>query len=517
MRQTIKKESILRGISTSNYFSQQGQFQNSIGIDPDMPVTDSGTRPCGLIRPTSMAKFSVTEVTGVPLWMISNPKDTNCYVYANDGKCHVVNSSLAMGTALNSGTALTSSSANGSAYYDNYLYLAKNTDIARYGPLNGSPTLVENYWTTTLSLTAPTNTTYPSINGVVMPNHTCFRHTNNVLYFCDVTSGNIGILNAIKTTKTTVEGDTNNVSAYNVIDFNYGWYPTAICNWEKYVLVALIEGTSTTVNQKPAKLILWDTISSSFEDVTPDNFSDPLITALRNINGTVYVWSGNATGGCRLSRFVAVQTLDCLAYIPDAYPPLAGAVDQFLTRIVWGSKITTPAVAGVVYSYNSLYPEFSGIEKVQCILKSSATGANPYVTCLKYFAQSPAMPQPLIGYDDDSTKGLDKVSTTYDTSYFVDEMIRVGRPFKVERIIIPLASAIVSGNTLTVKIYFDDGSSNLTLPVINNTNYSGQRNIDFKPQNAIGKNNFYIELSWSGTVLLTVGLPLVYEISIISD
>src|SRR3990167_3624204 len=249
----IIKDLILPGRTSSQYYGRKGQFQYSIGIDPDMPATDSAVRSSGIIRPTAMAKFSGTEITGVPLWMITNPKDTNCYVYANDGKVHVVTSALAMGTALNSGTALTASSANGAGYYDNKLILIKNTDVAVYQPLNGSPTLNQTYWTTTLSKTALTNTTYPSINGVVMPNHVGYKHTDDKFYFCDVV-GNQGVLHYIKTSKTTVEGDTNDGSTYNALDFPYGWYPTAITSFGTYLLIALIEGTNTTITQKPAKL-----------------------------------------------------------------------------------------------------------------------------------------------------------------------------------------------------------------------------------------------------------------------
>lgn len=512
----ITRDIYLRGQSSSEYIGLAGQYQASIGIDPDMPKSDSAVRPCGLLRPTSMAKFSSTEITGVPLWMVSNPKDTNLYVYANDGKCHVVTSALAMGTALNSGNALTASSANGACYYDNKIILCKNTEVAVYQLWN--TTLDQTYWTTTLSLTALTDTTYPSINGVEMPNHVCHRHTDDKCYIADVVA-NQGVLHYIKTTKTTYEGDTDDGSTYNALDFDHGWYPTAIESFDNYLLIALIEGTSTSVNQKPAKLALWDTFSSSFEDVTPDNFNFPLITALKNVNGSVYIFAGNATGGCHVSKFMGVNMVEPVAYLPDAYPPLNGAVDHLLSRMVFGSKTTIPTAAGCVYAIGSLYPDFAPTTGVHGILKNSGSGANPWVTCLRYFSQDASKPQPIIGWDDDSAKGLDKISTTYGNSYFMDAVQRIGRPFRITRIVVPLAQAVAANMTLTVKAVFDgDTSSVVTLATINNTNNSGDLNINIKPQTgARGMNDFYLQFEWSGTVLMTVSLPIKVYVEIEDD
>ena len=116
-----------------------------------------------------------------------------------------------------------------------------------------------------------------------------------------------------------------------------------------------------------------------------------------------------------------------------------------------------------------------------------------------------------------ATYGLDKISTTYDTSYFVDEMIRVGRPFKVARVIIPLAQAITSSMSIVVKIFLDDGSSNVTIGTINNTNFQSKRSAEFRPQACQGVSNFYIQLEINSTALSVIGLPLVTEVEIITE
>lgn len=511
-KQTITIDSILSGHQPTEYFGQKDQYQSAIGIDPDMPKDDSSVKTSGLIRPTAMAKFSASEVTGVPLWIESNPKTNNSYVYANDGKVHTVASGLTMGTALNSGTALSSASGNGSAYYDNYMYFAKNTDICSYGPLNGTPALDQDYWTTVAGggLTALTDTTYPSINGVEIPNHPMHRHSDDKLYFGDVNSDNKGIISYVKTTKTTVEGDTDNGSSYNSLDFDYGYYPTAIATYNTLLAVALIEGTDTTIKQKPAAIIFWDTTSDSFNQIIQVEFPDPIITAIKNVNGRLYVWSGNASGGYRVSVFAGGYTFQEVYYSEEGYPPFQGAVDAEMNRVVWGSSTTDPAVSGCVMALGSKKAGLSN--GVHNILKSTSAGANPHVTALKYLTQaSNKINQPVIGFDDDSAKGLDKISTTYGTNVFRSGMFRVGKPFQITKIWMPMTQAVAANMTITPKIYVDDASSNSTLTVINSTNYSNsERNVAIYPD-VNGQHNFFLELTWSGTALLTVGLPIIIE------
>ena len=515
IRQT---DSVLGGWSVSEYFNQANQFLSSIGIDPEMPKDDTTTRPSGLIRPTAMAKFSGTEITGVPLWTITNPKTTNTYVYASDGKVHTINSSLAMTTAL---TTVTTSSGNGGAYYNNYIYFAKNTDIARYGPLSNSPTMTQSWWVASpLSKTALANTTYPTINGVSIPNHPIAYHQNR-LYVGDVNSSGIGIISMINTKKTTYEGDTDDTtvpSAYNVLDFNYQWFPTCIESYGNYLAIGVIEGGSTSVKQGNAKVLIWDTIATTTAPNIIAELPDQLITAMKYVNGILYVFSGSASGGMRISRYLGGESFEELFYLDDQYPPLQGAVDYQINRIVWGASTTTPAVSGSVFSLGSKVRNLQ--MGVQNILKSTAGATTPMVTTLKYIQQG-AKAQPIVGWKDNTGDasalvcGIDKLSTTYGTSIWRSRMERVGSSFQIKEVRIPLAQAMGANQTITMKIYTDDGSTASTLTTINSTNYpNSDRFIKVYPQGVFGKNNFFIELTFSGTALATVSLPISYIISI---
>jgi len=517
---TIKMESIFGGESPTEYFSSPGQFRASYAIDPDFPLTDSGVKMSGMIRPTSMAKFSASEITGVPLWIVVNPKDTNAYVYCSDGKVHVVNSSLAMGTALNSGSALSSANGNGAAYYDNYLYLAKQTDVARYGPLNGSPSLVQDYWTSTLGKAALINTTYPSLRGITLPNHVMHRHTDNKLYFADVV-GNQGVLHYIRTSKSSAEGDTNDASTFNALDFPYGEWPTAIETYGTDLCVALVEGLNATVKQSRAKLSFWNTTDDSFSKIFEHEFPDPIITAVKNVNGNLYVFSGNTSGGCRVSVFAGGYSVQEIAYYEDSLPPFPDAVEAELSRIYFGGSMTDPDAVAVVKSIGS---KRSAIPMgIHTPFKASSSGTNGWVSAIRLFEQaSAAKTRPIIGWSDDSGKGLDKISTTYGAWLFQSPMYRIGRPFQIKKITIPLGQAMASNMTITPKILYDDASKNETggsgvLPVINSTNFaSSERQVVLYPQE-IGYNNYYLELKGSGTALIVPGLPITFEIDYVNN
>ena len=154
--------------------------------------------------------------------------------------------------------------------------------------------MTQAWWTSSpLSKTALANTTYPSINGVVIPNHPMAVHQNR-LYVGDVNSSGIGIISMINTKKTTYEGDTDDTtvpSAYNVLDFNYQWFPTCLEPYGNYLAIGVIEGASTAVKQGNAKVLIWDTLATTTAPNIIAELPDPLITAMKYVNGVLYVFS----------------------------------------------------------------------------------------------------------------------------------------------------------------------------------------------------------------------------------
>ena len=529
--QVITIDSILGGQAPTTHFSGQSQFRASLGIDPAQPMDDAdgatSTIASGLIRPVASEKFSSTTIAASPLWIKTNPKDSNIYVYDARGSAYTVNATLTTVTALSDAGHLSSSLGNGCEYYDNYMYFFKNTDVARYGPLNGAPTFNPTYWTSTLAKSALTNTAYPTTfkNALQIPNHPAHRHSDGILYFGDVVSGN-GTIHYINTTKTTVEGDTNNGSTFGALTLGFGLFPTALETYGTDLAIALFEGTSVGIRQKHAKIAFWDTTSNSFNKITWVEFPDSIITAMKNVNGVLYVVSGNyQTRGFRVTRFTGGYSFEEVYYSETGEPCLQGAIDGTLNRVVFGSHTTVPESDGCLYAV--------GLQKGALgngmfnVMRATGGTSSTNVTAVAFAdATELGFYAPIIGWSqagEGSTGmsyGLDKQGTSYSAapSVWWSSVFRVGRPFQIKKIRIPLAQAVAANMTLIAKLYIDNGVTTSTQTTINNTNYpNGDVQIVQRPTGLFGKHNFWLELRWTGSGLLTVALPITIEIDLFDD
>ena len=513
----------------SRYIYGDGQFDSSIWIDPDYPV-GAGIKTSGAIIPTRYEEFSGSNITGYPKFITNTTKNALTYVYNSDGK--VVSYSSSLGSETLVGTP-TSGAGNGMAYYNNYIYFATPTQVFRYGPLDNSPALSNALIANSELLdgwnagadTLLTNTTYPTVRGTALPNHVMHVHTDNSLYLCDYINGQ-GMLHRINTKKTTDEGDTNGTtvpSAYNVLDFPFGYYPTAIASYDTDLVIAAIRTTDSTVNQGSGSLFFWDTTSSSFYREVP--IPDPLVTAMKFANGVLYIWSGNASNGVRLSAYLGGQTIRQVAFLEEGTPPMAGAVDIIGNKIIFGGWTSYPSSSACVFSFGSKNEALP--KSLQCIARSTSAGATGSVTALKYVLQSSnIIPQMVIGWGDDTSgasgKGLDKRSTTatYNT-VFRSEVFSVGQPFNILKIRIPLTQAVATNMTVTPKIFLDDDvSTGTALTTINTTNFSGKKNIVYagsQLKGLQGLHNIMIELSFTGSVECAVTLPISIEVDLQND
>jgi hypothetical protein len=515
----IKKitiSSIFGGWQPSYHFGEQTQYLGSVAIDPDVPLTDnsSDTKTSGVIRPVAYGKFSSTGLDSTPIALINNPKNELTYSVQKNGKIVSYTSGITGEAAV--GTCA-GDNASGAAYYNNYIYVfgtgASKNDVSRYGPLNGSPSLSDGVWTgsTLGTQTALTNTTYPTTrHSVQYLNHHAKVHVDNKLYFADFVDGR-GLIHAIVTKKVTAEGDTNNGTTYNILDLPFGWYPYFIESFGNGLAIAATQTTSTSITQGRSAIFFWDTISPSFERIVP--IPDPLCTALSYQNGVLYGLSGSTSGGVRLFRYLGGDSIQTITYLGEGHPPMQGAVDAIGNRIIWGGFVTNPANSAGLFAYGSksdLFPR--GLHN---IAKSSltATSSNGLISVVKNVQQGSAFPKFIMGGTDGTNYNLDKNGTTYQTSIFRSENFNVGTTFRVKEISLRLGSAVASNMTITPKLYFDNEATSATGTVINTTNYpNANKYIDLNSANfgnaVEGKNNFYLELTFSGTALATVLLPI---------
>jgi len=522
----LKIRSIWGGHSPSPYFTGEGQYFQSVGIDPDLPITDAvGDRlASGAIRPSAYADFTGANVSADPIKIITTPKDNKVYAVMSDGK--IVSYTSAFGTETLVGT-VTGSAATGAEYYNNYIYVASNTDIARYGPLDGTPALTQTVWTgaTLGTQTALGNATYPTIRGGgAHPKHWMFAHLDNmyVLDFDPSTSTAAtrgrGLVHKVITTYGSDQGDTNNSSAYNVLDLPYDMLPTCGVGYGTDVIIGASRGTDSTLGQGNAKLYFWDTFAPSFYRAV--ELPDPYVSAILNHNGTIYVWTGpHSTGtdvsnGYRLLVYLGGDSFKEIYYSDVGAPPLPGGVQAVGNKIAWGTftQLNTTTAASpdyypVVMSINS---KNAGIPSgAHCIARATGAGAaaDGMVTALGAVQHSSfSYPKFVIGWRDASGYGIDSQSTTYGTSIFRYAPPIIGRKFTIKRIRIHLAQAVAANMTITPKVYLDEFSSSDTggLTVINNTNYANsERTITYYP-NISGDHNFVFELAFSGSALVTV-------------
>lgn len=531
----IRIESILGGISQYSHFQNSDQLYDAYGIDPDhqfySTVGYTSTYPSGFV--VCGARASIGAIGTSPAnWIETNPKNGVVYVYTAVGSIYAFDYEYTL-TALGDLTDGGTSSGNGCAYMDNYIYFARDTTIARYGPLNGAPTFTDDYWVGTLSKTALTDTTYPNTSirneltytSIEYPNHVMYRGGNGKLYIADVV-GNQGVLHCLATKKTTVEGDTDDSSTYNAIDFPQGMWPTSIASYgDGQLAVALYEGSGTEgILQKRAKIAFWDVSNpDNYNLITNVEFPDQIISALINSNGVLYAFSGEVNKkGVRISRFIGGYSFEQVKTIPNIYPPAHGNVDALLNMISFGSS------AGNIYRLGSnvsqvsdrLFGVVASNNGITAMKHAISTGEDnvgeSIVFCEKEYDEANYILM------TNNNRGLWSSIEGYIT--FATQ--RIGQPFKITKIRIPLyrsfKSAQFEGLQLSIKY---DGNEISTLY---NADYSGfgtsNKTIIYRPENFVCKDNFALSLYMYGLTntsvvysRLAVMLPITINYELLDD
>lgn len=533
--QTIRIESILGGHSPTTFYGNEGQFFDSIGIDPDGSAY--GVNPNGIIQAQG-SELATNSLTEAPMWAVGSPKGGNSSIFIYDaaGSVHSYNLATDVCSGLGDLNDGGSATGNGAAYYDNYIYFARDTTVARYGPLNGTAAFTDDYWVSTLGKTALTNPSFPvSGIGPDFPNHTMHRHSDGKLYFADIVD-NQGTLHYIKTTKTTVEGDTDNGSTYDKLQFGYGLWISAIESYGDSLVIALWEGSENKANVSStrgrAKIAFWDTTSENANQITWDEFPDDYISAIKNVNGVLYILSGGGGyNGFRLSQYIGGNSFQELFYSVDGELPYPGAVLGTSHRILIGSYSNNLESAVSVYSWglnNSAVRE--GMFNIMSTDVSSGTA-----TCL-FLPRDSIYETPRVGWTTGSPgagfNGINKPGNgtqgggELDNSpcWWWSNMFRIGQNFKITKVRVNFAGALTAtlGQELTVNLLVDGGASGVgstySSGVINaSTNGEGAQNVIYRPKNATGKSHFLLELAFTGDTGIDISLPITIEYELIDD
>ena len=531
----IEINSIYGGIQPTLNFGPESSYLGACAIDPDENV---GSRISGTISPVAYTK--TTGVSDV-MWMEANDKDDDTYYYTSDGKFGKID--VTGGTTEVS--ALASASGNGLKYFNNYYYIARDEDVVRYGPMDGTPSLETSMTTNGVTISL-SNKVMEAIGSYDIPNHQIFTHLNNRMYVVDTaderrgtihginaydfivtntvtsfvigdiatgeTSGATGtIIGTADSTEKglmlinvdgtfqdgeTVTGTTGGsatisgtlkpgyypVVLRNELSLKDGYYPTCIEQFGMDVVIG-------AMSEKDSRLFFWDGSADSFyiDPILPY----PIISALLNMNGSLYVFGGTDT--LSLGQYVGEETVREIYALDHGSLPLQGAVKGLKNRIVFGSKQTYPETRGCVWAWDT---------------KNRA---------LHNIVSTDEQVSALIQKDDDlrisDSAGLYEKGTTGYDSIFRSEMINFSQPFTIDKLTIPFSETFGTGANATVvkaTLHYDNDrvtdEHTITLE-------EGSRTFTIHP-NQQGTTNFYIEITLKGNTFVSVNLPIRCEYTI---
>ena len=523
----IRINSISGGIAKSINEAGEKQYSDAVAIVPSWPAANSGNlnlfSPSEAIRPVGYSKFSVSVLNGNPYHILTNPKNTRVYSYLSTGRVISYNSVLADETSMSD---LSTSVGNGAVYYNNYLYFMRDTDIDSYGPLSGgTAAFTTGVWTgaalgTQVAL-SDNATTYPSVRGAgTHPNHNGHVHTDGILYVCDfdkTTSTtayrNHGLIHSIKTKFGTYEGDTNDGSGYASLVLPLDYRPIALESYGTFlaVLCNRVAG-SKVLNQGFPALFFWDPTGPDPDAEAIVPLPVQYVTAIKNVNNRLYLFGGpepSSNLGFVLFRYEEGGGVTEIHRFYDGCSPLQGAVDVMGEELVFGSVKSDNLPSAGAWSYNTRTGAIHHIASST----ASTTSTDGIVTALRFAEMgSLGRPRMVLGWRDSSSYGLDKFATGATlSSYWLSARYNIGRPFKITKIIFNLNQAVASSMSIQPSIYYNSFISSKSLTLIDSTNYAnGERQIIQYP-NVVGKKDFMLKLEFTGSVLLTLEMPIIIE------
>lgn len=498
--------SILGGWSDLQNMGSAGEFLASLGIDPEDNL--ELTKASGVIAPSRFSKFSGGQLTSAPMWISGAATSAGVFVLGMDGSLIAYSSTLGSETDLGNPNS-SGASGNGMAVWNDYVYCALDTTIARWGQVSATGgAFTTDYWVSGLSMSALTNSQYPGTRSVDFPNHVLYPHNDGRMYVLDYDGAN-GRIHSF----TTDANGTNGSGRFNDVTLPPGLMPMAAAPYGTDIAVVCSPAALYVTGDIPkpgnALLAFWDGIPTHAPyRYVPIN--EPMATAIANKNGELYIWAGNIDTEVKVLKYLGGYSFETVATIPDSSPPPAGAVDSSGNMLAWGGYTTYPTTAAGVFTVGFRSGKLPGAS-VQHIARSTSVGTLPIVSAMKFIQRNRA---PVIGWQDGTpTYGIDKRagSGSYN-SIFRSLPILLGRKFIVRRLVIPLSSNVQAGVIITPTIYVDNETASTDLTVINSTNFaSNETSIDLQGLTVTGNHSFYVQFAFTGTQEIGIMLPVYYE------
>lgn len=150
--------------------------------------------------------------------------------------------------------------------------------------------------------------------------------------------------------------------------------------------------------------------------------------------------------------------------------------------------------------------------------------ASSLISAVTRVQQNVPLPQFVIGGRNSGTYKLFKKSTTYDFTVWRSKVFQIGKNFDVLQIKFAVIPVIAANMSIIPVLYFDNENANSIGTTINLTNYpvdaagNGQKLVILTAKNfsnaVHGKNNFFLELQITSSVLTVVELPITIELEV---
>jgi hypothetical protein len=320
-------------------------------------------------------------------------------------------------------------------------------------------------------------------------------------------------------------------SLYNALDFtSIPIYPMALESYGTYLAIigtVLLNNTAPQIKTGKSYLFLWDCVSDSFNDQI--EIPSALVTAILNVNGDLWIWGAGANSGFQIYKYTGGSSVTLIYDSSTGASPPAGAVDSQNGRVFFGTyddanTYDDAVIAAIGYQNPKL-----GNDAINFISNLGTNNvSSSMISALKCVDAATNRELPIAGYvTNTTTYGMAKPSlSAAKTSFFHSAPIVVGQKFKVRGLRITLTGPVASGVVVEPTIVFEDGADSKQFTAINNTNYSGQTTIHYKPMEiesfatagANGINDFYLRLFFNGgTGTVGVALPIEIDIETLDD
>ena len=142
------------------------------------------------------------------------------------------------------------------------------------------------------------------------------------------------------------------------------------------------------------------------------------------------------------------------------------------------------------------------------------------ITAVLRGQQNIAFPQFIMGGQGTGSEyALFKKTTTYDFTCWRSQVYQIGRHFDVLQIKFTIVPDMAANMTIIPVLYFDNEDSSSVGTTINYTNYPNANRLISLSSDTFGgavhgKNNFFLELQFTGTALVAVGLPIAVDVEV---